>query len=204
MKCLMPKRLFDILYPYRDVLMFVLTLFVADGLWKLTVSGDETGVGMVLWLGMDVTALFDAFAQHTADCVFRLVSLVRDTAWQADATTIRFTSGSGTTIAWSCTPLKQAFIWLCLMLTTLPASLDCANGAWRHQLWDARLWQHKAAFVLLGWLLAYGFNILRIFIIALVIEHHPELFALLHNYILKYAFYALLFLLWLLFINRLR
>ena len=67
-----------------------------------------------------------------------------------------------------------------------------------------RLWLHKLWFIPFGWLCCYLFNILRIFIIALFIEHHPEWFHVLHDYIFKYLFYGMLFGLWVWFVEGIR
>jgi len=163
----------------------MVTLLVANYAWKWTMTGDEGG-DFVTWLGMEVTAPFEWMACHIASVVYWLLSLCRDTVYMTDAHTIRFTSGSGTTIVWSCTALKQSFIWLCLILTV--------RGGWKHKWW----------FIPFGWFCCYLFNILRIFIIALFIEHHPEWFHVLHDYIFKYLFYAMLFGLWVWFVEGIR
>lgn len=182
MKCRSLKQQFE---PYADVIIFMVTLLVANCFWKWTVSGDEGGT-LVTWFGMDVTAPFEWLSCHIASVVYRLVSLCRSTAFMAGEHTIRFESGSGTAIVWSCSGLKQAFIWLCLILTV--------RGGWKHKVW----------FIPFGWLCCHLFNILRIFLIALCIEHHPDLFVPLHDYLFKYLFYGMMFGLWVWFVNGLR
>lgn len=181
------KQLFE---PYTDVLIFMITLFAANYFWKLTVTGDENG-DMVTWFGMDVTAPFEWMACHIASVVYWLVSLFRDTAVMTDPHTIHFTSGSGTTIIWGCTPIKQSFIWIWLIATVLPLA-------------SSRVWWHKLWYIPLGWVFCYAFNILRIFLIALFIEHHPEWFHMLHDYLFKYLFYGMLFGLWVIFVEKIR
>ena len=168
----------------------MITLLVSNYFWKFTMVGDENG-DSVTWFGMDITAPFEFMACHIASVVFWLVSLVRDTASMTDAHTIHFTSGSGTTIIWGCTAIKQSFIWLCLMLTVVPYN-------------SGRTWLHKLWFIPFGWICCYAFNILRIFIISLFIEFHPDWFHVLHDYIFKYIFYGMLFLLWVWFVERIR
>lgn len=181
------KQLFE---PYADVLIFMITLFAADFFWKWTVAGDENG-DMVTWFGMDVTAPFEFMACHIARVVYWLVSLFRDTAYMVNEHTIRFASGSGTTIIWGCTAIKQSFIWFWLIATVLPVA---------HRRWPiAKLW-----YIPLGWLACYVFNIIRIFLIALFIEYHPEWFHILHDYIFKYLFYGMLFALWAVFVEKIR
>ena len=172
-------------YPYWDVIIFMVTLLVANYFWKYTMIGDEDGE-MVAWFGWDVTAPFEFMACHIASAVYWLLSLFRDTVHMVGDHMIRFESGSGTTIIWGCSGLKQSFIWMCLILTV--------RGGWKHKLW----------FIPLGWVCCYAFNILRIFLIALFIEFHPDWFHVLHDYIFKYMFYAMLFGLWVWFVEKIR
>ena len=51
-------ELISALKPYRDVIIFVVTLFIANYAWKYTVTGDENG-DMVSWFGLDITAPFE-------------------------------------------------------------------------------------------------------------------------------------------------
>ena len=176
--------------PYTDVLIFMVTLLVVNYCWKYTVLGDEDG-DMVTWFGWDITAPFEWMACHVASAVYWLVSLVRDTAHMVGDHTIRFESGTATTIIWGCSGLKQSFIWLWLILTVRP-------------LLSGRTWLHKLWFIPLGWLCCYVFNILRIFLITLAIEHHPDWFPFLHDYLFKYLFYGMLFGLWVWFVEKIR
>ena len=184
------------LRPYRDVIVFVVTLLVANYFWKWTMNGDEYGE-QVTWFGLDVTAPFEFMACHIASVVYGLLSLFRDTVYMADEHTIRFASGVGTTIIWGCSGLKQSFIWLCLILTVRPIFKSSNSQILKFSI-------AKLLYILLGWLCCYVFNILRIFLIALLIEHHPDWFEVLHNYIFKYLFYAMLFGLWVIFVEKIR
>lgn len=184
------KQLFEALKPYEDVIIFMVTLFVANYFWKFTFVGDEDGE-LVTWFGIDVTAPFEFMACHIAQAVYWLVGLFRDTVYMVGEHTVRFEHGGGSTIIWGCTGLKQSFIWMCLILTV-------------KSLKDGKLWLHKLWFIPVGWLCCYAFNILRIFLITLFMEFHPEWFHVLHDYIFKYMFYAMLFGLWVIFVEKIR
>jgi exosortase/archaeosortase family protein len=186
----MSERVKDIIAPYRDVIVFIVTLLAANYVWKWTMAGDEADM-QVTWLGLDVTAPFEFMACHVAKAVYGLISLVRNTAHMHGDYMIHFASGAGLTVTWSCTGLKQSFIWLCLILTVAPLA-------------KADLWLHKAWYIPVGWVVCYAVNILRIAIIALLIEHHPEWFHVLHDYIFKYLFYAILFGMWVIFVEKIR
>lgn len=203
----MPKQLSDNeqfnvmrerIAPYADVLIFMVTLAVANYAWKWTMIGDEYG-DEVTWFGLDLTAPFEFMACHISSVVYWLVSLFRDTVHYYSSThSIYFDSGSGTSIVWGCTGLKQSFIWMCLILTV--RSLPAAEGASS----KGRLWLHKLWYIPAGWVLCYAFNILRIFLISLFIEYHPDWFPVLHDYIFKYMFYGMMFLLWVVFVEKIR
>ncbi|MBQ2170366.1 MAG: hypothetical protein II448_01325, partial [Paludibacteraceae bacterium] len=59
----MPRRLSDTIRPYRDVLIFMITLLVANYFWKFTMVGDEDG-DVVTWFGLDITAPFAWMSCH--------------------------------------------------------------------------------------------------------------------------------------------
>jgi len=185
---LMPRHASDIrkkLAPYRGILLFVAAMLLADWLWKLTVRGDE-GNSSVFWLCFDLTPFFDALARHTAQSVYALLHKFKPELYLSDSLVLGYTGGSGTHIAWSCTPVKQAFIFTAIILAAQPYIIKDRRAL--HKLW----------FVPLGIGLVYAINILRIAVVVLVIEHHPDLFHLFHDYLLKYLFYGFIFCLWLL------
>lgn len=186
------QRIKELWVSYSDVIIFMVTLLAANYFWKYTVIGDESG-DAVSWFGIDLTAFFDAMSCHVAAVVYWLVSLCRDTVHMVDANTLRFDSGSGTSIVWGCSGIKQSFIFLCLILTVRPINfkLSTFNAA-------------KLLFIPLGWLCCYLFNILRIALITLFIEFHPSWFHVLHDGIFKYLFYLMLFGLWVLFVEKIR
>lgn len=177
--CLLNKMTLRQLAPYKSLIVFAVTLVVANMVWKLSVRGDEAGVGDVTLWGMTVTPFFDVLVRNVTEAVYRLLCLTRD-GITLTGTFIRFPEGHGNLIVWPCTPVKQSFIWLCLMLT--------ASGAWKHKLW----------YIPLGWVVIYGFNILRIYWICLITQNHPDLFHIIHGYVFKYLFYFVIFLMWVL------
>lgn len=179
------RELWSKIQPYKDILLFVVALLVSNYFWKFTVCGDDFG-GEVTWFGLDITAPFAWLAEETAREVYVIVGWFRDTIYQTDAFTLRFDSGSSTRIVWACTPLKQAFIWLCILLVTI--------GDWRSKAW----------FIPFGWICIFAFNVLRITAITFFIEFHPEWFDILHTYIFKYLFYGMMFLLWVWYVEKIR
>ena len=179
----MPRRRFDIT-PYRNVLLFAIAMVAADVVWKLLIHGEERLGGTVLLAGLDVTGFFDAQCKWIAGTVYSIISLFDQSIRLVHDVILRYDNGNSTSVVWSCTPVKQMFIYTCIMLATPP------YRSW-HKLW----------FVGAGWIVLYGVNILRIAIVAAVIKNHPDWFEVTHTYVLKYAFYGILFALWLLWVS---
>ena len=175
----------ETLRPYMDIILFVVAMLAANYFWKFTMLGDEEGI-QVMWLGIDLTAIFDAVSDHITRIVYWLLSLINDSVHLGPRNHIYYDTGNGSYVAWSCSGLKQAFIWIIIMLV--------ARGPWQKKLW----------FTPLGLVCTYLFNIARIACISIVIKHHPELFTLVHDYILKYLFYFIFFCLWFLWTHMIR
>ena len=168
---------------YWPYLVFVVVLLAADGIWKMSIDGnDAMGAVVTLW-GIDVSYYFDLASRHLTDCVYAVVHTVEGSVRYRNATTLCFENGNGMMILWGCTPIKQLFIWLCLLLAAPEQS--------RHKLW----------YIPMGGLLIYGINIVRIACLTLLIHHHTDLFGLMHDYVFKYVFYLFIFLLYVLYVH---
>lgn len=160
----------------------MVAMLAANYFWKFTVIGDEYGITPVTWFGIDLTWFFDMLCDHVAGIVYCLLQGCGQTVTLIDGCHIRFTeTGVGTSVVWGCTGIKQSFIWLIIILA--------ARGRWQDKLW----------YIPVGWVCAYAFNIVRIFLIALLTKNHPEWFGVLHGYVFKYLFYAMFFGLWLIY-----
>ncbi len=178
------RNILNALKPYRDVILFMVCLLAAHFFWKFTVTADEHGNSPVIWLGWDISAPFNYLSAHITRVVYWLLSHLRNTISLVPPTVLRFDSGVTIGIVWSCTALKQSFIWLVIMLF--------AYGSWKHKLW----------FIPFGWLCIYLFNIFRIAAVALLVEYHRDWFSVLHDHIFKYLFYGMMFLLWVWWVER--
>lgn len=173
------------LKPYEGIIRFVVAMLAANYFWKFTVQGDEHGHDAVTWFGLDLTWYFDVLSDHIAGVVYTMLQCCVDNVHLINGNLLRFPdTGVGVSVVWSCTAVKQAFIWLIIML--------CARGHWCDKLW----------YIPVGWVFAYLFNILRIFLVAVLTMNHPDWFDVLHTYIFKYLFYGGFFLLWLIYDER--
>jgi len=177
------SRIRESVSPYRDIIRFAVCLLVANYFWKFTVEGDE-GTNVVMWFGLNITAPFRILSEHIAGVAYRLTCQWSDSVRFLTPNTIAFDSGFVYSVVWSCTALKQSFIWLIIMLFS--------RGDWKRKMW----------FIPLGWVCAYLFNIFRITMIGILCEHHPDMFPFYHTILFKYLFYGVLFALWVWWIEK--
>ena len=148
--------------------------------WKLSISGDEDkGLNsLVTFWGFDVSAPFVWAAKHVAHITVTTLNVINFDISLKPENVLGYANGNAVQVIWACTGLKQAYIFICIIALN--------HGPWRNKIW----------FIPLGLLIIYLFNIFRIACIAACVENHPDWFNLLHKYILKYAFYLVIFFIW--------
>jgi len=172
-------RLPEKLLPYKGVLYFFAILFVTHFFWKLTMTGDESD-NVVTFLGLPLTDFFNSMSRHVAKKSIGVLHLFYSNAVLLPENIIQHPNGKSVQIIWACTGIKQAYIFFCII-------------AFYHGPWKKKIW-----YIPMGLCVVYLFNLLRISAIAALVENHSELFDLVHGYILKYLFYAVIFGLWVL------
>ena len=91
---------------------------------------------------------------------------------------------SAVTVAPECTSLKQWMHWLFLMILF--------PGPWKHKAW----------YIPLGLVIIEFTNVVRIVGICLFLRPFPHDFALAHDGIFKVMFYVVIFLMWMLWVER--
>ena len=169
--------------PFAGIIYFVVILFVSHFAWKFTVLGDESDQ-IVTFFGMDISAPFVFMAHHVALVVSKLLNFMNFPVELTSNNIIRHTNAVAVMIVWSCTGLKQAYIFTCIILFY--------RGPFKKKLW----------FIPLGLVLVYLFNIFRITAISALIKANPDWFYLLHEHAFKYMFYAMIFGLWVIWEER--
>lgn len=173
------EKLPEKLRPYSGVIYFMVVLVCAHFFWKFTVRGDETDT-VVTFLGINLSAAFNFMAAHVATFTTKLLQFFGSDIQQFDNNVLRHANGVGVRIVWSCTGLKQAYIFICLIAFYV--------GNLKKKFW----------YIPLGLLVVYLVNIVRISAITALVEPFPAQFELLHEYLFKYLFYVVLFGLWVL------
>lgn len=175
------KKVIRTIHPYKNILYFMVLLLVTHFLWKIAVDGNLNGHEISIF-GIDATAPFEQLSRLTAKAARWTVRLFPDTdTFQRKDTILYFTDApdSSVIIIWGCTAVKQLYIFLVIMLLF--------PGPWRKKLW----------YIPLGCLILIIYNIVRIAVICMLIKNHPERFEMLHEGVFRYIFYGLIFLLWL-------
>ena len=172
----MNKFLQNIPVPVRDVACFIVILLCAHFFWKFTVVGDE-GSTAVQFFGIDISRPFNFMIRQVAQSACGLLQFFgSDVGLSGNA--LAFPNGYGILVVWGCAGIKQMYIFFCI--------IALFKGSWRHKSW----------YIPAGFVVIHLFNILRIALIAMMTEHHPQRFDFLHGFLFKYLFYFVIFMMW--------
>lgn len=170
--------------PVKAVAIFAILLFVNNFVWKFTVKGYDND-NRVEWLGHDITPPFVWASNQVTNHVMELLPFMGEVPVRMDGNVLSFSHEQRLKVVWSCTGIKQGFIFFVIMFFY--------PGSWKQKLW----------FIPVGLLMVWVFNIFRITMIAFTFGLNPDTFELMHEFVFKYLFYLMLFLLWLLWEEKL-
>lgn len=179
------EKLPEKLRPYAGIIYFMLVLVVAHFFWKFTVRGDETDT-IVTFFGFNISTPFNFMAQHVAQATAFILHFAGSDAQLIDHNVIRHENGVAVRIVWSCTGLKQAYIFFCI--------IAFYSNNFKQKIW----------FIPVGLVVIYAVNILRIAAITALVESFPEYFDLLHEHLFKYLFYLIMFGMWVIWEEKIK
>lgn len=165
------------LAPYSGIIYFVVILLISHLFWKFTVLGDESDL-VVTFFGFNISAPFNQMSAHVARATYNCLHFVGSTIQLEPYNVLRYSNDVAVRIVWSCTGLKQAYIFFCI--------IAFYKGPFLKKLW----------YISAGLAVVYVFNIFRISAITFLIENHPDWFNFLHVHFFKYLFYAVIFGMW--------
>lgn len=170
------KTLIDKLRPFEGVIRFILVLVVTHYFWKFTMAGDESD-RVVTFLGVNLTPIFNWSTHFVAEASYRIVQWFTDYVVFYD-NSICFTNGNSVRVVWGCNGLKQLFIFICIMLFS--------RGPISKKMW----------YIPIGVVILVIVNLIRVSALALIVQYNRDWFPFFHNYFFKYLFYAIIFLIW--------
>lgn len=162
---------------YKDILLFLLILFVVNILWKLSVTENVITHNVELFRCVNITPIFDFFVKYNVKIITFFLTFFGYDFYVNPEAKIIFSSGVFVQVVWGCSAVKQSFIFLCIMLVQ--------KGSWKHKLW----------YLPISIIILLIFNSLRLVCLTLIEEANPSLFYFSHT-IMKYIFYLIIFILW--------
>jgi exosortase/archaeosortase family protein len=166
------------LQPYKGVIYFVVILLLSHFFWKFTVLGDDSNT-KVTFFGINISAPFIYFSNLTASLSVRILHLFGSTVELFNENVLRYAGeNTGVRVVWACSGLKQAYILLCIILFY--------RGPFIKKLW----------YIPPGVFILFCYNVLRIVLITAMVKNHSEWFHFLHEYFFKYLYYGIIFLMW--------
>jgi exosortase/archaeosortase family protein len=182
------------LQSYKGIIYFVCLLFFFFGLWKIVVYGNFFFIHFpwevdkkikddyLFFFGKDITPAWATSSYKLlTDAIAGFVRLFPNTEnLKTSDYYLYFPNGKITiSIVWGCTGIKHLFIFTCIMA--------CYQGTWRKKIW----------YIPVGCLILTVYNVIRIGLIVLLTNGHPQRFGFLHDRFFNYIYYTIIFLLWL-------
>lgn len=178
-------KLHRLLVPMRGIIYFFIILLVAHFFWKFTMLGDESNE-VVTFFGLDLSAGFNTMVVHLTEMVYKALVWLGYDVEIVGNNIIRHDNGAAVRIVWACTGYKQAYIFTAIILFY--------KGPFLRKLW----------YIPAGLVVVYLFNIFRMVMIIAAIRKNPDSFEFLHEGVYKYMFYGVIFLMWVLWEEKLR
>ncbi|MCQ2349702.1 MAG: exosortase/archaeosortase family protein [Paludibacteraceae bacterium] len=170
------QRLFD---AQIDTTLFIFAVLFGHALWHIIFPGlTMESTEVLVFNRFDITPYTYHFQLWLADQQYFLSHLINDNVIQ-NGLDIFIPGHMGSQMAWGCTGIKQAMIF------TL--AIGISRGAHRNKWW----------FIPIGLVVLHVVNLIRVTALFFIITNNSELFPLFHNHILKYAYYVIIFLIWL-------
>jgi exosortase/archaeosortase family protein len=167
----------DKIKPFHGVVIFFVVMMIANWTWKIFIH-DGNDDPLVTLFGWNISWPFMKLRHEVIRVAGLVFNLFNIPFGLIHRTTFVFANGTQSEIAWGCTGIKQAFIYTCI--------IAFSGGPWRNKWW----------YILAAYPLLHFFNIARVSIVGAVLASNPHYFEIVHTWIFKYAFYFLIFLLW--------
>ena len=111
----MKQPIIDFFRTYKGVLLFFISMFAADIVWKLCISGDEQSATIFFLKRYDWSEAF-AFISTIIAKVTYFFTFIFDSSAILRENIISFPDSKGIMIVWSCSGIKQMFIFLIIVV----------------------------------------------------------------------------------------
>jgi len=169
------------LKPYKGILFFLFLLFLFHFSWKIAIDGDMDSENIYLF-GKDITpAWFGASCRGLTQTVVWFIHLFPNTQdLLVQPTQMKFPPEENIWIGiiWGCLGFKQMSIFAGIILFYWGPLLK-------------KLW-----YIPLGCFILTVYNVIRIAVIVWLTNGAPDRFQSLHDGILRYIYYTIVFFLW--------
>ncbi len=170
--------------PIHGVIYFVVLLTACHFAWKMAFVEEPNAIPRkITFLWFDVSRYFAFLVKHLANVVYFILNDVFSINVFKIGNYFVYPNTAVIDLVWSCSGLKQAYIFFSI--------IAFYPGKHIHKLW----------YIPLGLIVVYLFNIFRITLITYLLRDNPDWFEMLHEGS-KYVFYAIIFMLWVIWAEK--
>ncbi len=170
------------LQPLKSTIYFIVVLLAVHLVWKFGFQEeiDLSGNKILTFYGLNVSACFYTMSNWLVNAVYAILSKMTSLQIELRSSSIFFVEQrTSIDIVWSCTGIKQMLFFMLVVLLYPKNSI--------HKLW----------YIPVGIVFVYLLNVLRITLIVYWCGEDMNRFQLLHEGS-KYVFYAIIYLMWIL------
>ena len=175
------NRILFFIKPFKGILFFLFLLFFFHFAWKIAIDGDMTSEYIYLF-GKDITpSWFETSCRGLTKTIAWFIHLFPNTQdLLVNGNKLKFPTEGNTwiRIIWGCLGFKQMLIYSGVILFYW--------GPFLKKLW----------YIPLGCLILTVYNVIRIAVIVWLTDGNPKKFDSLHDGILRYIYYTIVFFLW--------
>ena len=176
------NRLIQFITPIKGILFFLFLLYLFHFAWKIAIEGDMDSENAIYLFGKDITpSWFYTSCRVLTQIVAWFMQLFPNTQdLIVDGSRLKFpTEGNlWIRVVWGCLGFKQMLIYSGIILFYW--------GPFLKKLW----------YIPMGCFILSVYNVIRIATTVWLTDGNPERFHSLHDGVLRYIYYTIVFLLW--------
>ena len=180
------KEISENIKPYKDLIIFVISITSIHFLWKLGRVSNAND-SEIFFYGIDFTAFFDVINITWTKAVYAFIHLFEGDNLSIHQNQLTYLdTNSMVHIVWGCSGLKEVIMAVVMLFT--------ARGSINKKLW----------YIPLSVVLIILINYIRLVILCYSVQQSYELFDILHRYLGRIMMYGGLITLWYFWIEKMQ
>lgn len=174
----------DIWKKHKHIILFLLTIIIIHTIWKFGKEASDYN-RTIAFYGHDFSNFFNSIGSLWTQLVYFILFPIKGDVLQISGQSLSYAeTHTGIRIVWGCVGIKEIIMTIFIIIT--------APGSSCKKLW----------YIPLAIIAILIVNLIRLLSITLIVHNHMELFNFVHEYVFRFVVYGSLFLIWLLWTEK--